>query len=76
MGVSQILHMYIITLRYVHLHNDHIGFCLCFMLHDLITYLDVVFIKTCAYTCTTNEAHLFFVCLCVIAHLYPLDVLV
>ena len=47
--------VYIIALRYVHLHNDHIGFCLCFVLHDLITCLDVIFIKTCVYTCTTIE---------------------
>ena len=52
------------------------------MFHILITCLDVVFIKTCIYTCTTNEPHLIFVCLCSIAHLYliahlcPLDVLV
>ena len=26
-----------------------------FMLHVLITCLDVGFIKTCVYTCTTNE---------------------
>jgi len=44
------------------------------MLHILITCLDVVFIKTCINTCTTSESHLIFVCLYLIAHLYPLDV--
>jgi len=28
------------------------------MLHILITCLDVVFNKTCVYTCTTSEPHL------------------
>ena len=46
-----------------------------FALHVLITCLNVVFIKTCVYTCTTNEPHLIIVCLCLIAHLCPLDVL-
>ena len=47
-----------------------------FTLHVLITSLDVVFIKTCVYTCTTTEPHLLIICLCYVAHLYPLDVLV
>ena len=42
----------------------------------LITYLDVVFVKTYAYTCTTDEPHLIIMCLYFIAQLYPLDVLV
>ena len=68
--------MYIITLKHVHLHNDHIGFCLWFLhFMVLITCLDVVFIKTCVYICTINEPHLIIVYLCLIAHLYPLDVL-
>jgi len=46
------------------------------MLHILITYLDVVCIKTCVNTCTTSESHLIIICLCYVAHLYPLDVLV
>ena len=46
------------------------------MLHVLITYLDVAFIETCVNTCTTSEPHLIIVCLCYVAHLYPLDVLV
>jgi len=45
-----------------------------FALHILITCLDETFIKTCVYTCTTNEPHLFIICLRFIAHLYPLDV--
>jgi len=47
-----------------------------FMLHVLITYLDVVFIKTCVYTCMTSEPQLIIICLCYVAHLYSLDVLV
>jgi len=47
-----------------------------FSLYVLITCLDVVFIKTCVYTCTTSEPHLTIICLCSITHLYPLDVLV
>jgi len=46
------------------------------MLHVLITCLDVVFIKTCVRTCTSSEPQLIIVCLCLIAHLYPLDVLI
>jgi len=41
------------------------------MLHVLITCLDVAFIKTYVYTCTTNESHLIFIYLYLIAHLYP-----
>ena len=29
-----------------------------FALHDLITCLDIVFMKTCAYTCTTSESQI------------------
>jgi len=69
--------VYIITLRHVLLHNDHIdSLFMIFVFHVLITCLNVVFFKTCVYTCTTNEPHLIFVCLYLIAHLYPLDVLV
>jgi len=46
------------------------------MLHVLITCLDVVFITTCVYTCTTSEPHLIIIYLCYVTHLYPLDVLV
>ena len=46
------------------------------MLHVLITCIDVVFIKTCVNTCTAIEPHLIIICLCYVAHLYPLDVLV
>ena len=47
--------MYIITLKHMHSYNDHISLCFVSMLHDLVTCLDVVFIKTCIYTCTTSE---------------------
>jgi len=42
----------------------------------LITCLYVVFVKICAYTCTTGEPHLIIMCLYFITQLYPLDVLV
>ena len=41
--------------KHVHSYNDHISLCFVFMLHDLITCLDVTFIKTCVYTCTAIE---------------------
>ena len=47
--------VYTIDLSHVHLLNDHIGLCFIFTLHDLITCLDVTFIKTCVYTCTAIE---------------------
>jgi len=47
-----------------------------FALHGLITYLDVVFIKTCVYTYTTSEPYLIIIYFCYVAHLYPLNVLV
>jgi len=47
-----------------------------FALHILITCLNIVFIKTCVYTCTTSELHLIIIYLCCVAHLYSLDVLV
>jgi len=47
-------------------------FVYVFVLHVLITCLDETFIKTCVYTCTTMSH----ICLCFIAHLYQLDVLV
>ena len=53
-----------------------IMFAYDFALHVLITCFDEIFIKTCDYTCTTNESHLFIMCLYFIAHLYPLDILV
>jgi len=38
------------------------------------TCLDVVFVKTCVYTCTSSEQHLIPICLHFIAHLYSLRV--
>ena len=56
--------------------NDHIGLCLSFYASCFDYMFRCSFIKTCVATCTTDEPHLIFVCLCLIAHLYPLDVLV
>ena len=51
--------VYIITLRHVHIHNDNISFVYdSFALHVLITCLDVTFIKTCVYTCTTSGSQI------------------
>jgi len=47
-----------------------------FVLHVVITCLDVVFIKTYVYTCTSSELHLIIICLCLIVHLYSLHVYV
>ena len=33
-----------------------------FVLHVVITCLDVVFIKTCVYICTSSEQHLILIC--------------
>jgi len=51
-----------------------IMFVYIFVLHILIACLDITFIKTCVYTCTTSEPHLIIICLCFIAHVYPLNV--
>ena len=67
--------VYIIDLRHVHLLNDHISLCFIFMLHVLITCLDVVFIKTCINTCTTSEPQIDYY-MFVLNCSYPLDVLV
>jgi len=40
----------------------------------VITWLDVVFVKTCVYTCTSSELHLIIICLYFITHLYALHV--
>ena len=58
--------VYIIDLRHVHSLNNHVGLCSHFMLHVLITCLDVFFIKTCAYACTTNEPQIDY-------HMFVLD---
>ena len=47
--------VYIIILNHVHVHINHVGLCFHFALHVLITYLNVTFIKTCVYACTTSE---------------------
>jgi len=38
-------------------------FVYSFALHILITCLDVIFIKTCVYTCTTSGPQLIIMCL-------------
>ena len=52
--------------------NGHI----CLMLYVLITCLNIVFIKTCVYTCTISDLYLTLMFGCFNAHVYSLDVLV
>ena len=53
-----------------------LAFVYDFALMILITRLDVIFVKTCVYTCITSEPHLIIIALYFIAHLYPLEVLI
>ena len=75
MSVSQILVMYISSLIDI-AFNLMIIFVYVFILHVLITCLNVVFIKTCAYTYTISELHLIIVFECLIAIVYLLHVFV
>ena len=47
-----------------------------FMLHALVTWLDIIFIKTYVYTCTISELHLNFMFRYFIVHVYSLHVLI
>ena len=52
-----------LSLVYMLLSFDDYLACSCFMLHVVNTSLNVVFIKTCIYTCTNSEQHLIHICL-------------
>ena len=58
------------TCFYIHDIIQHVHVLCVFVLHVVNTWLDVVFVKTCIYTCTSSEQHMIHIRLHFIVHLY------
>ena len=74
---AQFLGLVTISKLLVYLHalslDDNLACsCSCFVLHVVNTSLNVVFIKTCIYTCTSSEQQIDSYMFALHAHLYPL----